>query len=849
MLSPIRTLLVVSLLFVASITSKAQSACAGNTLGCSGTFTGMLTFDSSVNALHSSSPYLTFNAAAFNDPSTQVSLVNVHTLFAGTPFSTSPIFVNFLPWFGVCATSGTPPTFPRGGPNTSAPPDNTPYTSCAGHIETGYNSNNSTTIQNQLGALNARGFDGLIIDWNGPTHTSGGGVGGTFVDDTVTQGVMQQLDSTYCPVSGCLMHFAIMEDQTSWKTHGCVAGKGQPDQTPCIISALENDFDYIKSTYLSAPSYLRVSNHQLSASGNPVYLSFYDSEGWMANFTTVWTTFQAYASDSVTGVNPAPLLLFRNADGFSTPAATNGGYAWFGLPSVNAANPPGTGTSDTDVKGSYLFDFFQTANNSPGKEVWGSLYKGFDNRMQGFSPAEPDKWINPLALESGVNALTCGTVWLDSAKVPASAYTGTTPAFFQVATWNDYDEGTEIESGIDNCISSIAPAVDNTGANLTWTTTFSENNPRIPETINSYDLTTSKTFEGNGVTVVEIDDIGSLTGSTCNLVTGPPLTHQCSIPISQLPLAPGTYSVGVRALGKPSIISRTGSGVQVTVPNPTGQWNAQNAQLGHATGFADGDGWSADYSVETANWLQYGPYTTTMTVGANYATWNLSVSDTSFDPRFNANVGELQVYDSTANAYLGTLSLNYKDFPGLGAYKTFTVPFDLDSANATHQLEFRVWWAGNTYMTEEWVGWSRQIPGNAVQRWPAKDVGISHVIGRPDGDGWSATVGVDSVNWMQYGPYTTTVTAGANLAVWRLWIDNNTTDNNQIVDLDVNDATAGTVLASRTVTRQQWAHPGEYENFVLPFTLPSGSVGHQIEYRVYWYGNAYVKEESLGFNN
>ena len=431
--------------------------------------------------------------------------------------------------------------------------------------------------------------------------------------------------------------------------------------------------------------------------------------------------------------------------------------------------------------------------------------------------------------------------------MPTTAYSGTTLPFFQVATWNDYDEGTEIETGIDNCISALSASV--TGTTVNWTTTFSQPNTRIPETINSYDVTMQKFIEGNNSTIVEIADVGPLS-SSCTVNPGPPASHQCSAPVPQLPLAPGTYSVWITAVGKPSINGFAGNSFQVTVPNPTGQWNAQDPQLGHSTGFADGNGWSADYSIETANWLQYGPYTTTMPVGANYATWNLSVSDTSFDPRFNANVGQLQVYDSTANAFLGTLDLRYKDFPAFGAYKTFSVPFNLDSSNATHQLEFRVWWAGNTYMTEEWVGWSRRIPGYAAaMRWPAKDVSISHAIGRPDGDGWSATVGIDPVNWMQYGPYTTTVTAGANLAVWRLWIDNNTVDNNQIVYLDVNDATAATVLASRTLTRQQWAHPGEYETFVLPFTLPSGSVGHQIEYRVYWYGNAYVKEESLGFNN
>jgi hypothetical protein len=579
-----------------------------------------------------------------------------------------------------------------------------------------------------------------------------------------------------------------------------------------------------------------------------VYLSFYDSSSWNANFTTVWDTFKAYVNDPVNGVSPPPLLLFRNASGF-TAADTNGGYAWFGLVPANSPNPPGTGTSNTDPRGNYLFNFFQTANGFQSEEIWGSLFKGFDNRKQGFTPPEPANFINPLALDTGIHGRTCGTVWLDSASVAATAFTGTTPVFFQVATWNDYDEGTEIESGIDNCISGLSSTLDPTGTTLSWTTNFSENNTRIPETIDHYAISAQKFLPGNNNTLVEIVDLGSLNPS-CTTVTASPLAQQCSIAVSQLPLAPGTFNVWVTAVGKPSIQRVAGNGFQVTVPNPTGQWNAQNAQLQHLVGFADGDGWSADYSIETANYLQYGPYTTSMPVGANFATWNLSLSDISFDPRVNGTIARLEVNDATANVMLASRILRYRDFTTFGNYQAFSVPFNLDSANATHQLEFRVWWYGTSYLTEEWVGWSRQIPGNAVVRWSAKDSGVSHVIGRTDGDGWSATVGVDSVNWLQYGPYTTTVAAGANLAVWRLWIDNNTADNSQVVYLDVNDATANnTVLASRILTRQQWARPGEYENFVLPFTLPSGSVGHQIEYRVYWYGSAYVKEESLGFNN
>jgi hypothetical protein len=143
---------------------------------------------------------------------------------------------------------------------------------------------------------------------------------------------------------------------------------------------------------------------------------------------------------------------------------------------------------------------------------------------------------------------------------------------------------------------------------------------------------------------------------------------------------------------------------------------------------------------------------------------------------------------------------------------------------------------------------TQQITGVNLQ-WGAQDPALGHLIGRPEADGgWSVNVAQDPPNnWPQYGPYTTSVPAGTNLAMWTLLIDNNSADNNPIIYLDVHDYEANAVLASRAVTRKQWAAPNRSLLFVLPFTLGTGSVGHHLEFRVFWYGHAYVKEYAVGF--
>lgn len=125
-------------------------------------------------------------------------------------------------------------------------------------------------------------------------------------------------------------------------------------------------------------------------------------------------------------------------------------------------------------------------------------------------------------------------------------------------------------------------------------------------------------------------------------------------------------------------------------------------------------------------------------------------------------------------------------------------------------------------------------------RWEGEGSALSHNTGRLESDGWLCQTGIDAANQhMIYGPYNTSIPAGPNVAEFRMKTDNNTANDDPVVDIDVRNATSGQVLASRTITRRQFPIAGDYTNFTLPFTMPADN--QSLELRVYWRGTAYTK--------
>src|SRR5579859_3902165 len=113
------------------------------------------------------------------------------------------------------------------------------------------------------------------------------------------------------------------------------------------------------------------------------------------------------------------------------------------------------------------------------------------------------------------------------------------PVSIQIVTWNDYEEATEIETGIDNCV-TVSAAVS--GTTVSWNIT------------------------GQANTVDHFTIFASQDGETLMWLADAPVTA-ASLDLAQFSLNSGNYIVYVKAVGKPSLTNKMSAGVQLTVPN------------------------------------------------------------------------------------------------------------------------------------------------------------------------------------------------------------------------------------------------------------------------------------------
>src|SRR5581483_2899913 len=193
--------------------------------------------------------------------------------------------------------------------------------------------------------------------------------------------------------------FVISEDKGALKD--CARKSG------CDISRhLIEDLNYAFDKFENSPAYLR-------RDGRPVVF-FFD----VNQYPVDWNRVRKF-------VKANPFFIFRYAHAFSR-AESDGGFSW--VDHTGKRNMP------------YLDDFYKKAleaARSRSAIVVGSVYKGFDDRAASWS-------------ENRVTDQECGQIWLDTFDRVNRYFSVSKPLeFLQVVTWNDYEEGTEIESGID----------------------------------------------------------------------------------------------------------------------------------------------------------------------------------------------------------------------------------------------------------------------------------------------------------------------------------------------------------------------------------------------------------------
>jgi len=214
--------------------------------------------------------------------------------------------------------------------------------------------------------------------------------------------------------------FAIIVD------HGAIEWESCSGCTP--QQALISQLKYVEQTYFPSPSYMTVE-------GRPVLTNF-DIDLY---YTIDW-------NDVNTALTTPPIFLFQNSGGF-THALSQGSYAWI-MPTT------------TDYGMSYLTSFYGVGIPLKADETVGATYKGFNDTLAAWG-------------SNRIMGQQCGQTWLGTFSEINKLYSSVLQlSDLQLVTWNDYEEGTEIESGISNCVGVTASASSNT---LQWTISGNRN--------------------------------------------------------------------------------------------------------------------------------------------------------------------------------------------------------------------------------------------------------------------------------------------------------------------------------------------------------------------------------------
>jgi hypothetical protein len=278
--------------------------------------------------------------------------------------------------------------------------------------------------------------------------------------------------------------FAIMVDQGAIEWDSCSGCSPQ--------EALTSQMQYIEQTYFPSPAYMKIQ-------GRPVITNFNID----LSYTIDWNTLAAALSTQ-------PAFLFQDDGGF-THALSDGSYSWV-MPT----------TSDYGM--SYLTSFYQTGMSFPNAQTVGASYKGFNDSLAAWGSGR-------------VMGQQCGVTWLQTfAEINGLYNPGKQLSALQLVTWNDYEEGTEIETGISNCV-SVSASVN--GNELKWT------------------------IQGNGSTVDHYVPYISTDGQNLmplgNVSAGANSLNLCSYPIPS-----GNYVLYLQAVGKPSVTNQISGAVKFT---------------------------------------------------------------------------------------------------------------------------------------------------------------------------------------------------------------------------------------------------------------------------------------------
>ena len=341
----------------------------------------------------------------------------------------------------------------------------TPWFGTSSHINIGLTNNSTSYVAAMITDMKRRGFNGVIIDWYGR---------GSSEDD-----VTLKIQSYLAGLASNTFTYIIMID------------KGVQGGTS--TNNLQAQIEYCQSQYFNDANY----EHEPLTNGMPMLMFF-----------GVRSAIGAAAMTSLKASTGGQMIWVEQGTGYLSESWEDECFEW--TDSFNT----GVNTNDpfnlTAVTSSY------PTIRSSGKKAFGAMCSQFDGTLTKSVSWSMGKYL------PGSN----GLCEIERAAVINSAIPPNMTRM-QWATWSDWEEGTEVEAGIENGV-ALTDQIDSSNL-LSWNIASGDE-----RTIDHYEIYASS----NGVSAAFLGSV-------------PAGVHQTNI--TQIDLAPGSYQLYVDAIGKPCV--------------------------------------------------------------------------------------------------------------------------------------------------------------------------------------------------------------------------------------------------------------------------------------------------------
>lgn len=341
----------------------------------------------------------------------------------------------------------------------------TPWFGSASHINIGLTNNTSAYVAAMITDMKNRGFNGVVIDWYG----QGDG----------TDGVTQKIKSYLAGIPGNTFTYIIMIDKG---VHGGLS-----------TNNLQTQIQYCQSQYFSDPNY----EHEPVTNGIPILMFF-----------GVRSVLGASAMTDLKAETGGNMVWVEQGTSYLSESWENECFEW-------------TDNFTTGVNASDPFNLVAVTNQYPtiknsAKKAFGAMCSQFNGTLTKSVSWSEGKYLpgsNGLCMVERAAAINIA--------IPRNV------TRMQWPTWSDWEEGTEVEAGIENGFAVNAQM--NASNVLAWTIAAGDE-----RTIDHYEIYASS----NSVNA-------ALLGSVAAGV------HQTNL--TQSGLAAGTYQFYVDAVGKPCV--------------------------------------------------------------------------------------------------------------------------------------------------------------------------------------------------------------------------------------------------------------------------------------------------------